>query len=437
MDRPKPRILEAQRNQIEMRPVDLESLLGADHPARIVWAFVEKLDLTPLYDEIKAAGETPGRPATDPRVLMALWLMATLDGIGSARELCRMCEEHDVYRWIRGGVGVNYHTLSDFRVDHVEFLDKLLTDCVASLMATGSVTLNRVAQDGMRVRASAGNGSFRRRKRLEEFRRQAEEQVRLLKLELEQDPAASNKRQQAARERSARERQERVEQALQELGQIEEQRRWTSKEGKKRKTPRPPDDPSDGRKEPRSSTTDPEARVMKFPGGGYGPGYNVQFSTDVSSQIIVGYDVINSGCDWNELPPMTEQLIERYGRCPAQSLVDAGFSCLDAVEAATDLGTQVFAPVPAPKNAKRDPHEPHPKDSPTIVEWRTRMGTGEAKAIYKQRAATAECVNAHTRNRGLRQFSVRGRAKTRAVTLWYILAHNLMRIVRPLTPAMA
>src|SRR3970040_837993 len=207
MDTPGVRVMKPCRNQLQMRSVDLESLLAADHPARIVWAFVEKLDLGPRYARIRAAGDQPGRPAIDPAVLMALWLVATLDGVGSARALDRLCEAHDAYRWICGGVEVNYHTLSDFRVQHVKFLDDVLTRSVAALMATGGVTLNRVAQDGVRVRASAGGGSFRRRKRLQEFARMAEEQVRLLRLELEQNPGATDRRQQAARERAVRERQ--------------------------------------------------------------------------------------------------------------------------------------------------------------------------------------------------------------------------------------
>jgi transposase len=142
--------------------MDLESLLAPDHQARTVWAFVEGLDLTPLYEKILSVKGHAGRSAIDPAILMALWLYATLDGVGSARGLERLCESHDAYRWICGGVSVNYHTLSDFRVGTGEYLDQQLTVCVASLMAEGLVELKRVAQDGIRVRASAGASSFRR-----------------------------------------------------------------------------------------------------------------------------------------------------------------------------------------------------------------------------------------------------------------------------------
>ena len=432
MDKPGVRVMKPCRDQLQMRPVDLESLLAADHPARIVWAFVEGLDLGPLYAEIKAVGEIPGRPAIDPRVLMALWLTATLDGVGSARALDRLCNEHDAYRWICGGVEVNYHTLSDFRVQHVEFLNDQLTRGVAALMMTGSVTLNRVAQDGVRVRASAGGGSFRRRKRLQAFMALAEQQVSRLRQELEEDPGATSKRQQAARQRAAREREERVGQALREMEKIEADRRYRTDKGNPRKTPRSDTGKPDRRKEPRVSITDPQARVMKGPDGGFRPSYNAQFSTDTASQIIVGVAVTNDGTDWDQLPPMTAQLRERYSRCPAESLADGGFARLDAIERTTALGSVVFAPVPAPANSKLDPHQPRPKESQAIAEWRIRMGTEEAKTIYRQRAATAECVNAQARNRGLRQFLVRGIEKVRAVLLWYALAHNLIRAVRPM-----
>jgi transposase len=383
-----------------------------------------------LYAEIKAVETQPGRPGIDPPILMTLWLYATLEGVGSARALDRMCDEHNAYAWICGGVGVNYHTLSDFRVRHIEFLDDLLTRSVAALMMNGTVTLNRVAQDGVRVRANAGSGSYRRRKRLNKFLEIADEQVQRLRRELEEDPAASENRQQAAKRRVALERQKRVTQALDEMEQIEARYAARNAHGNKRKKP-PPDatgPPPQDKREPRVSTTDPQARTMKGADGGFRPSYNVQFATDTASGIIVGVDVINRGNDWEELPVMLDQLHRRYGRCPAQSLVDGGFAKFDAVVAAESRGTQVFAPIPRPKNAKLDPHQPRSKEPQAITQWRLRMATNEAKQIYRERAASAEWVNAQARNRGLRQFLVRGMAKARAVVLWYALAHNLMQL---------
>ena len=430
MDRQRARVQRAMRNQLELREVDLESLIPADHRARTVWSFAEGLDLGPLYADFKAVENQPGRPGIDPLILMTLWLYATLEGVGSARALDRLCVEHNAYRWICGGVRVNYHTLSDFRVRHVKFLDDLLTRSVAALMTSGTVTLNRVAQDGVRVRANAGSGSYRRRKRLKIFLAMADEQVQRLRRELEEDPAASENRQQAAKRRVARERRDRVTEALAEMERIEAQFAARNAHGYKRKKAPPggKGSPPQDKREPRVSTTDPEARTMKGADGGFRPSYNVQFATDTASGIIVGVDVINRGTDWDELPPMLDQLQQRYDRVPAQSLVDGGFAKFDAVVAAEGRGTQVFAPVPSPKNAEIGPHQPRPKEPQAIAKWRVRMATEEAKTIYRQRAASAEWVNAQARNRGLRQFGVRGMTKARAVVLWYALAHNLMQL---------
>lgn len=162
------------------------------------------LDLRGLYQRIQAVEGGPGQAPADPRILLALWLYATLRGVGSARELNRLCEHHTAYRWLCGGVSMNYHTLSDFRTQHAELLDRLLTESVASLMAEGLVTLDRVAQDGIKVRAGAGAALFRRQPTLEEALAQAEEQLRQLKQELEADPAACNGSWSAACGRSKR-----------------------------------------------------------------------------------------------------------------------------------------------------------------------------------------------------------------------------------------
>jgi len=408
-----PRLLRPNRGQFELRPVDLEGLLPADHRARVVWEFVEGLDLGPLYAAIKAVEGHAGRPAIDPAILMALWLYATVEAVGSARAIARLCEEHDAYRWLCGGVSVNHHTLADFRVQHVEYLDRVLTTSVATLMAEGLVTLSRVAQDGVRVRASAGAASFRRRPRLEACLAEAEAQVEALRGELHDDPGATTRRQAAARQRAAAERRQRVAKALEQLPEIEAKKKATERE------------------HARASTTDPEARVMKMADGGFRPAFNGQLATDTAAQVIVGVDVNNVGSDLGQLAPMTEQLQGRYGQAPAEMLVDGGFAKHDDIIAVArpEVGCMVYAPVPEPRDPTRDRYQPCPGDAEAIAQWRQRMGTETAKAIYKDRAATSECVNAIARNRGLRQFLVRGLVKVKAVLLWFALAHNLMRAV--------
>jgi transposase len=390
--------------------------LPEDHQARIVWDYVKSLDLSPLYERIKAVERRAGQSAIDPRILFALWLYATLRGVGSARELDRRCDPQRgevPFQWICGGVSVNYHTLSDFRTAHVELLDQTLTTSVAVLMQEGLVTLDRVAQDGMKVRASAGAASFRRRPTLEEHLAQAQDQIDALRAERDADPTAANRRQQAARERAARERSERLQKALEQLPEVEAKKKSSEKE------------------KARVSTTDPEARVMKMADGGYRPAYNVQLGTDTATQIISGVDVSNSGGDQGKMAPMVDQHEERYDETPDEMLVDGGFAKKDDITRVSppEGNTTVYAPVQKAKKDDLDPHTPRDNDSPAVAEWRTRMATDQAKEIYRERASTAECVNAIARNRGLQQFRVRGSPKVKAVILWYVLAHNLMRAV--------
>jgi transposase len=285
-----PRLQRPNRKQLSLRPSDLESSVGPDDPVRAVWEFVEGLELSPLYTNIRAVEGHAGRTPVDPAILMALWLYATIEGVGSARALARLCERHDAYRWICGGVSVSYHSLADFRVEHGELLDDLLTQS---------------------------------------------------------------------------------------------------------------------------------------------PAYNGQFAVDTKTQVVVGVDVSNSGSDQDKMPLMVEQLRERYGKAPEEILVDGGFASHNAIEKVSkgEQGCTVYAPLPKPKDKTRDAHVSLPEDSEIVASWRIRMGTPEAKAIYKERASTVECVNAIARNRGLQRFFVRGYRKVKAALLWYALAHNLMRAI--------
>ncbi len=404
-----PRFKQANRRQILCLPHCLDDLLPPDHEARAVWVYVEGLDLSPLREAVRAVEGHAGRSAIDVRILLALWLYANVKGVGSARELARLSENHIEYRWICGGVPVNYHTLSDFRTGHVEFLDGLLTTSIAGLIEEGLVKLERVAQDGMRVRASAGSSSFHRRGTLDKHLAEAEEQVQRLRAELESDPAATSQRQKAARQRAARERVERVKKALGRLPELEARRKGDAKE------------------QARASTTDAEATTMKMGDGGFRPAYNIQFAGDTESKIITGTDTVLTGSDRGQMAPMAQQHEDRYGQRPKEMAVDGGFATKEDIAEVAAQGTTVYAPVQKSKDDQRDPHTPRGDDKPAVAEWRQRMATPEAKEIYKDRASTAEWFNAMARNRGMQQFRVRGQAKVRAVVLWFILAHNLMR----------
>jgi transposase len=412
-----PRVLRPNRAQLELRPSDLESLLSEEHRARVIWEFVEGLDLAALYEEIRAVAGHAGRPAIDPAILVALWIYATSEGVGSARALERLCEAHDAYRWICGGVAVSAHTLSDFRVAHGAVLDALLTQSVAQLMSEGLVELSHVTQDGIRVRASAGAGSYRRRQRLRTCLRQAGQQVERLRRELDDDPAALSRREAAARQRAARERHARVKQALARMREDEAAR---SQRAKAR--------PSEKKQEVRVSTTDPQARVMRMADGGYRPAYNGQLAADPTSQIILGVEVTTQATDHGQIEPMYEQIERRYGRAPEAMLVDGGFVALGDIDAVESRGCRVYAPVlQRPRAARPRDRRRHRFDTPATLRWKRRMRTAGAKRLYRLRAATSECVNAIARNRGLDKLRVRGREKVRAVLLWYALAHNALR----------
>lgn len=401
----------AVRNQIVFQSCSLDELLPEEHAARVVWEYVCGLDLSPLVDTIQSVEGEAGRPPADPKILMALWLYATLRGVGSGRELNRRCTTEVAFRWICGGVSMNYHTLCDFRTGHGEFLDQLLTKSVATLMAEDLVTLDRVAEDGMKVRANAGAASFHRKQTLEECLKEAETQVKLLRTELEADPASCTRRRREQRLRSAEERTDRIRRALEEIPKIEE----SKKKGEEDKA--------------RASTTDPEARIMKMADAGYRPAFNVQFATATNSRVITSVIVTNSGSDQGQLVPMLEQLKGQYDKTPKELLADGGFAKRKDIEQLSQAGTTVYAPVMKSKDPNRDSHTALPDDSPAVAEWRRRMSTAEAKAIYKERASTAEWVNAMARNRGMQQFLVRGLQKVKAVVLWFVLAHNMMRVV--------
>ena len=409
-----PRLRRADRNQVLVEPCELDRLVPEDHEVRTIWSVVKELDLSAFYAEIRARGSAPGRSATDPKILIALWLYATQNGVGSGRELERLCQDHAAYRWLRGGVALNYHTLNAFRVAHETKLDDLFTDVLACLVHRGAVTVDRITQDGTRVRASAGSSSFRRRETLETLQEQMRQHVDAVRKQLDDPACDASKQQRAVQVRAARERQERVEEALKELGKLEEAKAKQKAKPSKKSAPR-------------ASTRDPEARTMKMPGGGYGPGYNVQIAADVDSRAILGVDVTNAGSDVHESEPMRRQVEERTGKKVNEHLMDGGYVGLDSIERAAGEDVVVYAPVPKPKKKDQDAYAPRPGDGPGVTAWRRRMATNEAKTIYHQRSSTSETINGDLRAwRGMGQLRVRGLAKARCIALWCALTYNIL-----------
>jgi transposase len=412
----KPRLREPVRDQVELRALDLDSLIGPAHPARTIWDYVQGLTLRPLEEAVRAREHTPGQAPASPRLLLALWLYATSEGIGSARALARLCESHDAYRWLCGGVSVNYHGLADFRSAHPGLLDRLLTESVATLSAAGVIDLDEVVQDGVRVRASAGTGSFRGRKKLHQELNKAKRLIEQLKQEANDDPDASNRRIRAAHERAAHERAARVAAALDKLAEIEAERVRRAKTNKKEVAKQ---------KQPRASTTDPQARIMKMADGGYRPAYNCQLGTVAQGQIVVSIDVTATGSDRGLLRPMLDGLKQRYGRRPKRHLVDGGFNKNDDTEWAAGVGVKVYGP-PIRSKHKTDPYAPRRDDGPGVAVWRRRMQSSHGKAVYKRRGM-GECINARMRQWRLSQFTVRGRTKLHAVLSLFALANNILQ----------
>ena len=407
------------RNQAEMVVRDLDSLIAEDHPVRAIWNFLNKLDLAAFYTYIKVDLNQAGRPASDPQVILALWVYATVEGIGSARQLARLSEEHDVYRWLRGGVPVDYHLLAEFRVTHQKEIDDLISQIIAVLLKAGLVELKRVSQDGMRVRASAGSSSFHREPTLKRCLEEARAQVQRVSQEREHSDPFISQRERSARERVAREKQARLEEAWRQLPQVQAAKERQKKNLGKVRAARI--------KEARVSTTDPSSRTMKMANGGFQPAYNIQYATDTESQVIVGVGVSNQGNDQGQALEMEQQVEQRTGRRPEDYLIDGGFIDLNDIQSFEKNGIKVYAPArESGRNGGRGLHGV--AKSAEVTAWRERMKTEEAKAIYKERASTSECVNALMRARyGLEQLSVRGIPKVLSIALIMVLAHNLLR----------
>src|ERR1017187_2113245 len=409
-----------------------DDLVPPGHPVRRVAAVVEHLDGSAFCQPLKAREGVAGRDATDPQLLVSLWLYACVRGIGSARELARQCQEHAPFRWLCGGVSVNHHLLSDFRTAHGEALDQLLTQVIASLVDQDVVKVSRISQDGMRVRVGAGASSFRREARLQKLLEEAQRHVAELHQQLDSPAsagAAVTAKQAAARKRAAREKQERLEQAIGPLPELKKrqeeaaQRAGQGQGGQKIRE-----------KEPRVSTTDAEARVMKMPNGGFNPAVNVQLAADTESRAIVGVEVSNEGSDSAGLSePMRRQVEERSGGKVQQHLIDGGYLRVQDIERAHTHEVELFVPPKPARQAHRRGRElqPLPTDSEAVLAWKQRMADEAGKEIYKQRAATSETVNGDLRSyRGLTQIAVRGLNKARCVAWWCALAYNLMHFGR-------
>jgi transposase len=419
-----PRFIEADRFQTRWDFIDLEALLAADHRARVVWSFVESLDLSPLYDAIKSREGEPGRPPPDPAVLVALWLYATIEGVGSARHLERLTQRDVAYRWITGGVPVNYHGLSDFRVEHVEVLDRLLSESVTALIAEGLVSLTEVVIDGTKVRAAASKKSFKSDTKLARVEAAVDQRLAALKAEIESDPEASSRRKRAAQERAAREVKERAAKARAALEQVRAEREQRAKK-------HPQDEAK--KSEPKVSLSDPDARQMRFADGAVRPAYNAQIAAAPSEGIIVAVEMTDRRNDAGLAMPMVDDIARRYGQAPEKLLVDTNYATSEDIAAMADHAAgpvEVFAPTPTERDdisarALTNRKSKRAREPESVKNWRSRMATQAGQEVYRLRKLI-ERINANLKNHGFGFIPVRGLIKAKAVALWHALANNLM-----------
>jgi transposase len=420
------RLRKAERHQLSLLPHCIDDLVSPDHRVRTVMAVVEKLDVSDFCVPIRAREGRAGRNATDPHLLVGIWLYGCVRGIGSGRELARRCEESLPFRWLCGGVRVNHRLLSDFRGDHGEALDGLFTQLLVMLVDKKLVRVSRISQDGVRIRVSAGSKSFRREERLGLLLEKARQHVLELREQLESpaQSAAVTMRQKAARERAAKLRQQRLEEAIAQLPELKKKQAEAAQRAGQGKC----GDQIRAR-QPRVSTTDASMRVMKMANGGYNPAANVQLATDTESRAIVGVSISNEGSDSAGLSePMREQVEQRTGGKVNQHLVDGGYLRTEDIVEAHQQGVELFVPAKPARNPQNRGQElkPKPGDLEAIRAWKQRMDSEQGQKIYKQRAATSETVNAELRTyRGLAPLTVRGLDKIKCVALWCALAYNL------------
>lgn len=411
----------ADRSQVGMHYCCIDELVPLDHRVRMIWDAVGQMDLSKFEASIESRQFTCGRSANDVRVMVGLWLWAAVNNVAGGRELERLCRDDITFRWMCGGLSMNYHTLNDFRVGHRDALDELFTWTLGRLMHAGLVSVRRISQDGLRVRASAGGKSFKKRSTLEECLAQAQAHLAdLRKLEESSDVTQVDQRREQCRKAAAQDRVDRVRQALSELTQVEKSRAQSKNKQKREK-------------EAQASMTDPEARMMKMPNGGFNPAYNVQLASDPESRAIVGVSVSNSGSDAAQSQPMREQVQKRTNQKVCEHLMDGGYVSHEGIDRATEDAVTIYAPVRAVKTTQ-DIYARQPQDSDAVAAWRSRMESPEGQTIYHQRASTSETVNADLRTyRGLDRFHVRGIAKATCIALWSALAYNLMHFAAVLT----
>jgi transposase len=473
---PKPLIRCVNRQQMRWRAIDVEKLVGEDHPARAIWELVGRLDLRRFYEAIESSAEEGGRPAFDPQLLISLWVYAYSQGIGAAREVARRCEYDPAFQWLTGLTEANYHTLADFRVARQQELDELFTQVLAALSKEGLIPLEQVVQDGTKIKAQASTRSYCHEETIREHWERARRRV------AEMGDPRNEETNWKANQAQARAQQVRLESALEELQKLQ-----ANQSGEKAQS------------QVRVSTTDPQARVMKQSDGGLALSYNAQISADAAHGLIVGVAVTQDANDTAQLLPAVDRVEERLKKKPRQMAADAGYTTRHNIEQMTGreidfLGSMPWEDVPSgtstpnrlppsafvyaprqncfvcpeekllsyegrhgkrdgltyyryeaewrdcqscvrkpqccPENQKQGRSVVRGEESAAVLAFQQRMASDEAKTQYRHRRVVEFCHAWIKSKLGLRQFHVRGLAKVGIELLWACLTYNLQHWIR-------
>jgi len=410
-----------ERDQLRWEVVDLESQLPPDHRARLVWSFVTGLELSEFYARIRARDDAAGRPASDPAVLLAVWLYATVEGIGAARAIARLCEHHAAYRWLCGGVPVNHDMLSAFRRESGAMLDRLLTQSLTGLIAEGLVTLEEVMIDGTKVAARASRSSLAKRDRLSRIETRVAAHVARLKQELEEDPSGAQRRQKERALRAAAEQEARLARARKVLAEREAEKQERAKTHAKAEAEK---------REPSVSTSDPEVRSMKMADGATRPAWNVQVAT--AQGFVVAIEPTDRRNDTGLAPDTLAEIERRCGTTPTRLLADSRAMTLDDIVsfAETRPDLTVYTPLPVERadvsaETQRKRRWQREREPDALRDWRARMASEPGTLVYGRRKLT-EHAHARMKNRGLVRMLVHGITKVRSVCLLHGLAHNML-----------
>jgi transposase len=413
MKKAKAKIYEARRNMTSLEVVDWSGLVNAHHLARRIIKVLDQLDLTELYGKIISKTTHQGRPAIDPKIMLAVWIYAYMQGISSSRVVADYCKWEPGFRWILGyDLRVQYVALSDFRKNLGQDLEHMLTRVVTLMVASGVVDLDEVILDGTKVKASAGSRSFRTEKELQDLQDQVSEKIKNL------DSEEHKQKQRAALEKKKA----RIEKGLTQIPEIQKACIETAKKQKK----------GTEAKEAKASSTDPDARKMHFSDGSIKPGYNPQIMTTSKSGIIVDVKTTQERNDSNLMSPMLDSFKSRYGRYPKRFLADSHYPVKKDVEEALRSKIDVYCPAPKErKNSKEESKKrlarKRAKESQELKDWRAKMETEEAKVVRKRRGQTEKVHGWMKSKMPFCQLKLRGLIGAQTEILLFAIGYNLKR----------